>query len=280
MTDIESVPETTEKKKPVRKTPEQVDFIYVLQQLILNTSRRRMIFLYPALCRPAECLLVLGVHPKHLVFGNPDEGIALVTLYDRKRFDTLWQWLLDLGVSTQCAEAIDLGALLSAVNQEKGDWTKVVCRRQWHVPKDDAPGDYLFLDGRDAPISRMIFSLFTMNRLAITVANFQDAWNDKPRLEFPLPIIKDVPNLQEIVIPKETVMTSPIGEHFPSAVRLILIKGYDLLSGTQLTKTPNFFGLCLWHVSGNTIRYAAVVESEEMSFICARSNVFLLPLIP
>lgn len=279
MSDIPTDQPSPEKKKPVRKTPEQVDFIYVLQQLILNTSRRRMIFLYPALCRPDECLLVLGVHPKHLVFGNPDEGVALVTLYDRKRFDTLWQWLLDLGVTMQGIEAIDLGALLSAVNQEKGDWTKVTCERRWHVPKDDAPGDYLFLEGRDAPISRMIFSLFTMNRLAITVSQFQDAWSDKPRFEYSMPMVKDVPNLQEVMIPKEQVMASPIGAYFPSAIRLILIKGYDLLSGTQLAKPPNFFGLCLWHVSGNTIRYAAVVESEEMSFICARSNVFLLPLI-
>lgn len=260
MSDTETAPAPNAKRP--KKTPEQIDFAYVLTDLLLRPTRRRLTFLYPALCRPEEQVLILGVSPDDLIFGNPSEAIAIVKIKDQKRFTLLWDWLMTVAdMNVVSLDVIDIGKLSSLVNKAKGDYESVV------VEDPDS-------------LKKLVYSLFTLNRLAKTVETYRIAMTDVPSLSYELPIIKDVPTIDPVSIPSEVVKTSPLWEHFKSSLRLVLVRGFDLLCATHLNVVPTFFGLKIWHISGTTVRYAAVIESDEFTFVSARSNVFMIPLIP
>lgn len=277
MTEETKVPEKvkTPKKAPAKKEKDPCKvFAEQIADILLRPTRRRMTFLYPALCRPAEGILVLGTNPKQIVFGNPEEGLALVRIKDTDWFTKFWNWLILQGIDQHRIEAVDLGKLIAGLGRIKNDFTQIITYRSG----DD---EELWVQGSEKQAaSTAIYSLFTMNRFAYQVEQFIPAMNGTVAgFDYPVDVIKDVPKIQRFVIPKEQFRQTSLGNVYDSDIRLMASRGYDLLCASQFTDIQvKYHGFRFWPVSGNTIYYASVIDTDMFTFLAARCNVFLIPV--
>ena len=266
----DTVPEPKPKKKE-KPNPIHKEFLNTFVDSLLKPTRRRMNFLYPALSKPDEGLLVLGTKPDHIVFGDPEEGLALVQIKDRDKFREIWDWLLSLGMDIHRVEAIDIGKIGSALGKAKGDKSLVKIERS----SDDG---CLYAEGADKSCSTYIYSLFTMSRLEIQVDMFRKALTHPDEgFEYPIDVVKDVPTVQRVVIPHEVFASTKVGTVYPTNIKLMCSRGFDSLCAEHF-KDISFNGLRVWYQSGSALLYAAVIETASLTFVCARCNVFLIPM--
>ena len=260
------------KKTREKKNPEHVAFKNAVVDVLLKPTRRRMVWLYPHLCDPDKGLLVLGLHPRELVFGNPEEGLYVVRYTDVTVAQSIWSWLTRCGMTKDRLEAINIGSLASALGKAQDDPDKVVTYME---------GDSLYIQEVKNAINASIYSLFTLNRLVTQLETFLPVLDNDASvfLDFPMPVIKDVPQHAAVLISAQLVANSPLAGKFFGPIKIPMVRGYDLLCAHHLPIQPTLFGLRVWYITGSTIRYAAVIEHPDFTAVSARSNLFLIPIV-
>ena len=230
-----------------------------------------MTYLYPALCDAEKRELVLGRDPDEIAFGNPAEGIGIIVFKSEDLFQEIWNWFVSLGLREDYVEAIDIGKFLSALNKSKGDTTPISTER-------GADG-LLYIKGETKPCSKPVYSIFTLMRFQSEADVYKEAYSPTfSGYTHALPLTEPATNVEKHHIPREDFRDTALGNVFTSDIRMVCVKGIDQLVVSHFDTPPLFYGFRFWSCGGSAIRYACMIETEDMIFISSRSNVFFIPI--
>ena len=104
------------------------DLSVVLEEDILKPSSRKLTFLYLNLCDPDQRRICVGSAPAEVLFGNPEEALAIIEWKDQERFDKFWKGFsegLELGQYRDSGPIFNLGILSALIKKHKGDLSSI-----------------------------------------------------------------------------------------------------------------------------------------------------------
>lgn len=243
----------------------------LVQKIFLRPYARRMKYIYTGMLTTKDIYVLGNRDEESYKFAEHNQAMGLVKITDAETLKYIEDWfaasIIPFFTKAGVLDIVQLSTLVKKYNYRMQDvpFQQDMWGRVYVVTEANTPV-YVY-------VPFILFFIFDIYRTMALHYNTVFFEHQKPYGD--VTVSDEIKtNYKRIYVDRQDMVTYPgLGTMYPGTFKTVLTKGLDFIVAKHVDiQTALFYGLRIWHLSGNGVSYGFMHKTDTYTCVAARMN--------